>query len=86
MTELRLSTHARKAYERLARSDQRLFTRVDGALDRIGEDPEAGKPLVGPLVGHRSLRVGKVRIIYRWDRQASTVLVLDIAFRKDAYR
>jgi hypothetical protein len=33
--ELRLSTAARKAYETLARSDRRLFGRVDRALDRL---------------------------------------------------
>lgn len=42
MRKIRLSTHARKAYERLARSDRRLFLRVDRALDRIAGEPEAG--------------------------------------------
>ena len=82
----RLSTHARKAYEKLARSDQRLFRRVDRALDRIATEPEAGKPLVGPLKGRRSYRVGTVRIIYRWHRGECLVLVLDIAERGRVYR
>lgn len=86
MTKIRLSTHARKAYERLARSDRRLFRRVDRALDRIAKEPESGKPLVGPLNGRRSYRVGAVRIVYRWQRKVCLVLVLDIAERARVYR
>lgn len=83
---LRLSTHARKSYHRLARSDRRLFERVDRALDRLVANPTLGKPLAGPLSGHRSLRVGSVRIAYRFDDEDQAVLVLDIAQRGGVYR
>jgi mRNA-degrading endonuclease RelE of RelBE toxin-antitoxin system len=83
---VRLSTHARRAYERLARTDQRLFRRVDRALDYIAGDPDVGKPLVGPLKGRRSYRVGPVRIVYRWTASETWVLVLDIAQRGRVYR
>lgn len=86
LSTIRLSTHARKAYERLARSDQRLLRRVERALDRIAAEPEAGKPLVGPLKGRRSYRVASLRIIYRWHRGECLVLVLDIAERGRVYR
>ena len=86
MAEIRLSSHARKSYLRLARSDRRLFQRVDRALERIGEDPHAGKPLAGPLAGHRSFRVGSLRIVYRFEEQRLVVLVLDIAERGGVYR
>jgi mRNA-degrading endonuclease RelE of RelBE toxin-antitoxin system len=81
-----LSSHARKSYERLARSDRRLFTRVDRALDRLARDPEAGKPLQGPLRGRRSLRVGSMRIIYRHEHERLLILVLEITHRQGAYR
>ena len=71
---------------RLARSDRRLFARVDRALDRLAEEPAAGKPLAGPLTGHRSLRVGSLRIVYRVEETGNGVLVLDIAQRGGAYR
>ena len=48
--------------------------------------PSLGKPLVGPLEGHPSLRVGPVRIIYRVEAGDSTLLILDIAHRSGAYR
>jgi mRNA-degrading endonuclease RelE of RelBE toxin-antitoxin system len=83
---VRLSIHARTSYERLARDDRALFRRVDRALDLLAEDPVAGKPLVGPLRGHRSHRVGPVRVIFRYDADADVVLILDIALRDRAYR
>ena len=86
MAPIRLSSHARRSYARLARSDRRLFERVDRALDRLREDPAAGKPLAGPLAGHRSLRVGPLRIVYRVGGSEGAVLVLDIARRGGAYR
>ena len=86
MTEVRLSSHARKAYLKLARSDRRLFARVDRALAQIGQDPLSGKPLAGPLEGHRSLRVGSIRIVYRVEEDPLAILVLDIAQRGGVYR
>jgi mRNA-degrading endonuclease RelE of RelBE toxin-antitoxin system len=84
---VRLSTHARKSYLRLARDDRRLWTRIDRALDRLADKPETGKPLAGPLLHHRSHRVGPVRIVYRIESNGGlTVLVLDIAQRGRAYR
>jgi len=86
VAELRLSSNAKKSFHRLARSDRRLFERIDRGLDRLGDDPTGGKPLAGPLSGHRSLRVGSLRIIYRFDDQDQTVLVLTIAQRGGVYR
>jgi mRNA-degrading endonuclease RelE of RelBE toxin-antitoxin system len=85
-TEIRLSSAARKAYQKLARTDRRLFRRVDRALDRIAGDPGIGKPLQGPLRGHRSLRVGSLRIVYRFEAGELVVLVLSIAERGRIYR
>jgi addiction module RelE/StbE family toxin len=84
--EVRLSGPARKAYERLARSDRRLFRRVDHVLERLKDEPQSGKPLHGPLEGHRSLRVGDLRIVYRFESERVLVLVLTIARRGQVYR
>lgn len=85
MATIRLSSHARKSYDKLARSDKRLFARVDRALDRLAREPGAGKPLQGPLRGRRAFRVGTVRIIYRYEQSRLLVLVLEIARRQRAY-
>ncbi len=86
MTTVRLSTHARKSYLKLARSDRRQFTRVDRVLGQPRTNPDLGKPLTGPLAGHRSMRVGSLRIVYRFDQANDIVLVLDVAQRGDVYR
>lgn len=86
MATVRLSSHARKSYEHLERSDRRLFERVDHALDVLAGQPAAGKMLHGPLRDRRSLRVGPLRILYRFDSVLDVVLVLDIAPRSTAYR
>ncbi len=90
MPPVRLSNHARKSYERLARANQTLFRRLDAALDRLAKEPGIGKPLAGPLAGLRSHRVGQMRIVYRVtdgvEGTPQAVQVLDIADRGSAYR
>ena len=86
MPIVKLSTHAERSYRRLARNDRGLLQRVDRALERLAAEPDAGKPLAGPLKGHRSHRVGVVRIIYRHEVEADLVLVLEIAHRGSVYK
>ncbi len=81
-----LSPVAERAYERLYRSDRRLYDRVDRALDRLGREPLAGKVLHGELADCRALRVGPIRIVYTHDAGRLLVYVLDIAQRGRAYR
>lgn len=42
-----------------------LKKKVRSSLQHIIDDPESGKRLVDELDGLRSLRVGRVRIVYR---------------------
>ena len=51
-----------------------LKRRVPLALDRIRTSPTTGKPLVGDLAGWWSVRLGRVRIVYR-----STRTTIDVA-------
>lgn len=51
---------------------------------RLAPDPlRAGRPLAQSLAGHRKMRVGDYRIIYRI--AGETVVVLKIGHRKDVY-
>jgi mRNA interferase RelE/StbE len=86
LATIRLSSHASKALEKLARSDRRLYERVEQGLISLQEEPSAGKPLQGPLSGRWSLRVGDVRIIYHLEAGQLLVTVLDIARRDKVYR
>ncbi len=62
------------------------FEAIDKRLDRLAEEPLAGKALHGPLAERRSLRVGPIRIIYRFEAERILVFVLDISHRGRAYR
>jgi mRNA interferase RelE/StbE len=53
-----------------------LKRRIRGSFDRILDDPGAGKALRGELTGLRSLRVGRIRIVYRERRAVIEVVAL----------
>ncbi len=44
-----------------------------------------GKPLQYSLKGHRSLRVGNYRVIFRIEEEANTVIIIAIKHRKEVY-
>ena len=53
---------------------------------RLTTDPVGlGKPLRYSFIGHRRVRVGDYRIIYRIDNQKKTVVVVAIKHRKNVY-
>jgi mRNA interferase RelE/StbE len=62
-----------------------IQTRIRKAIEtRLQTDPVLyGQPLRQSLKGHRKLRVGDWRVIYRVE--ASTVIILMIGNRKDVY-
>jgi len=60
-----------------------LKRRIRRALDRLCVAPDAGKMLTQELSGWRSLRIGRVRIIYR--EQGATLEVAAIGPRASIY-
>jgi mRNA interferase RelE/StbE len=53
-----------------------LKRRVRAALELLCANPEAGKALKGELEGWRSLRVGRLRIVYREARKQIEVAAI----------
>ena len=54
--------------------------------ERLGVDPFSfGKPLRYSWKGHKSLRVGDYRIVYRIKEMGKIVLIVAIKHRKEAY-
>jgi mRNA interferase RelE/StbE len=54
--------------------------------ERLMTDPIGfGKPLRYSLKGHRRLRVGDYRIVYRIDTQKHLIVIIAIKHRKDVY-
>ena len=64
-----------------------IQTRIRRAIEsRLLENPvSAGKPLTQSLKGHRKMRVGDYRVIYRVDEDKNFIRVLIIGNRKDVY-
>ena len=54
-------------------------------LEKLRNNPELGKPLVGKLAGLWSLRIGKYRAIYQIRQSKLVILVLKIGHRKVVY-
>jgi mRNA interferase RelE/StbE len=53
-----------------------LRRRIRAGLDRLLEDPGVGKALRGELAGLRSLRVGRIRVVYRESPAAIDVVAV----------
>lgn len=54
--------------------------------ERLMVDPMGfGKPLRYSLKGHRSMRVGDYRVVYRIEQESDVVLIIAIKHRKDVY-
>lgn len=70
---------------RLVRSAHPLIKRkIRAALIQIQEEPEAGKALRDELLGLRSYRVGRLRIIYRVAR-TGVIDIVAIGPRRTIY-
>jgi mRNA interferase RelE/StbE len=55
------------------------------ALNKLADDPFLGKELQGELIGFRSYRFMRYRIIYRIDPEARIVVIWAIGHRRDIY-
>lgn len=66
---------------------KKMRTLIKRAIsERLAVDPVGlGKPLRYSLKGHRRLRVGDYRIVYRIDSERQTVTIVVIKHRKDVY-
>ena len=76
----------RSAARELARVPRRDRERIVHAIDRLGDNPLAGRPLKGDLRGLRRVRVGDYRVVYEVLDGELVVLVVLVAHRREAYR
>lgn len=65
-------------------SKTKILPKILSKIESLSREPAAGKPLVGPLKGIWSLRVGEYRILYEFDEKVITVLTVN--HRREAYR
>lgn len=78
---VRLSARAAKAIERL---DVRTRERLAEVIRELAVDPLLGKKLKGEWEGLRSYRLGRFRMVYRFNRETLDIVYVDD--RKDVYR
>lgn len=65
----------------------KLRRQIENKLEKIiARDPYLGKPLQGTLKSLFSYRLGKLRIIYKIDKNRIVVIVVNISYRKEVYR
>lgn len=64
-----------------------MRTRIKNAIEtRLAIDPIGlGKPLRYSFIGHRRIRVGDYRIVYRVNMKDHEVIIVFIKHRKDVY-
>ena len=60
--------------------------RQASAINQLGEQPFAGHPLRGNLIGLHRYRVGDYRIVYELQNEQHTVRVIGVVHRSKAYR
>ncbi len=73
--------------EDIPKLPSRMKSMIRKAIEeRLTIDPIGfGKPLRYSLKGHRRLRAGDYRIVYRIDSETHSILVIAIKHRKDVY-
>ena len=68
----------------LGDAEARIVLRVITQRRKEGEPDKLGKPLTGRLAGHRRIRTGSTRIVYRVKADAIEVLIVAVGQRRDA--
>lgn len=74
---------ARKQIKKLPKSKQ---VKVLGTIEKLKNDPYAGKKLKGEFKGLRSLKVWPYRIIYRYLPQERLLFINVIEHRQKVYK
>ena len=78
--------YTREAKESIGRLSLKKKRQIKDAVERIAANPVIGKCLTGDLKGLLSYRSGDYRIIYRIYHKEIAIVILTVAYRKDAYR
>ena len=67
----------------LRKLDKSKREQIAVKIEKLKEDPKIGKPLTGPLIGLRSLRIGDYRAIYQILDKQLIILVVKLGHRKN---
>jgi mRNA interferase RelE/StbE len=77
----------RDAVRALAKLDKPVRRRIQGAIDRLADDPRpAGMIPLRGAPGAFRIRVGDYRVIYALHDDRLLIVVIDLGHRRDVYR
>lgn len=82
--------YSKESLKFLAKAEKAVVTRIRRAIDGLTLSPAVGdiKVMQGYNDGRMRLRVGKYRIIYKYDNRGEVVvlMIMDIGSRGDIYK
>jgi mRNA interferase RelE/StbE len=78
-------SYSAKFHRQLSTLDNPVRTRIFNAVQILGINPFAGKPLHGKFNGVWTLRVGSFRVLYLIEDNVCIVTVLSVELRKKVY-
>lgn len=81
MAEMRITNRCREMDIPSLPKD--ILTTLTDRLETLAANPEHGKPLQADLKRYRSVRIGRYRIIHRYDKGTDIVWVVAVGIRKE---
>lgn len=76
-----------RAYRELRKIETKEAVDILNAINKLYEDPEkSGKALSGKFRGKFRIRVGDYRVLYWVESSYSTVWIVSVKHRKNAYK
>ena len=84
MTKVRMTVHCKE--DDWPSLPRKLQVDLVGELDMLTLNPQIGKPLWENLRRYRAIRMGRYRIIYRYDQKTDTAWVVALGIRREGSR
>ena len=75
-----------KELQKLFKRDKVRYSHVKKRLEILSNNPEIGKPLRNILKGKRRIHIGSFVIIYEFNKENNSIILLDFEHHDNAYR
>jgi len=75
-----------KELQKLFKRDKVRYSHVKKRLEILSDNPEIGKPLRNILKGKRRVHIGSFVIIYEFNKENNSIILLDFEHHDNAYR
>ncbi|MCD4841832.1 MAG: type II toxin-antitoxin system RelE/ParE family toxin [Methanosarcinales archaeon] len=75
-----------KELQKLFKRDKVRYSHVKKRLEILSDNPEIGKHLRNILKGKRRIHIGSIVIIYEFNKENNSIILLDFEHHDNAYR